>query len=192
MSVIDIAAGYISRGWSVVPIPPKSKAPRLDSWQELRISESELPRYFNDKDNVGISLGDASRWLIDVDLDHQLARELADNYLPATGAEFGRDSSRRSHRLYVVTGPVETRQYRLPKEHGKKMIVELRSTGVQTVFPGSVHETGEHITWDIEGEPTKVAPGLLAAAVNTLADEVQKRLAPPAINGHLTVTAPRT
>ena len=30
------------------------------------------------------------------------------------------------------------------------MLVELRSTGGQTVFPGSTHESGEAIRWDEE------------------------------------------
>ena len=51
-----------------------------------------------------------SGWLIDVDLDHPLAVELADEFLPPTASVFGRVGKPRSHRLYVVTEPIETQQ----------------------------------------------------------------------------------
>ena len=76
-------------------------------------------------------LGSPSGGLIDVDLDHLIAVELADVYLPATGAEFGRTSKLRSHRLYLVPDGVATRK-RQRKVDDKAMIVELRSTGCQT------------------------------------------------------------
>ena len=173
----NIASDYIARGWAVIPVPAKTKAPRIDGWEQLRISKTEVPQYFRANSNIGVLNGGPSKWLVDVDLDHPLARELADDFLPSTPAEFGRESSRRSHRLYVVTSEVETHQRRLPKVDGKaKMIVELRSTGSQTVFPGSVHPEGERIEWDSEGEPARVSAGLLVAATNALADEVEKRL----------------
>jgi hypothetical protein len=183
-----IARKFKQRGWAPIPIPPRSKIPPGDEWQNWRFDDHELTRHFRGNANIGVLNGEPSGWLIDVDLDHPLARELADDFLPKTASEFGRRSSRRSHRLYVVTEPIETHQRRLPKVDGKApMIVELRSTGSQTVFPGSVHPEGESIEWDSDGEPTKVAPGLLLAAVNALADEVTKRVCPkqetPSTNG---------
>jgi hypothetical protein len=118
--------------------------------------ESDLGHFFSAvRQNIGVLLGEPSRWLVDVDLDHPLALALADSYLPPTDSVFGRAGKRRSHRLYYVTGPVSTRQWRVGK---KQMIVELRSTGGQTVFPGSVHPTGEIIEWEIDGEPAIVDP----------------------------------
>src|SRR4051812_20725228 len=110
---------------AVVPIPPRTKAPQLDDWQTLRLSESEVDRHFAARSNIGVILGDPSGGLVDVDLDHQLAVELADEFLPPTNSEFGRPSKRRSHRLYLVDG-AKTHQ-RSVKPHG--MIVEIRSTG---------------------------------------------------------------
>ena len=57
-----------------------------------------------------------------------------------------------------------------PKENG--MLVEIRiggESGAQTVFPGSVHETGEHIEWSENGEPAKVEDGELLTGVSMLA-----------------------
>jgi hypothetical protein len=168
---------YLARGWAVIPIPTREKKPVIKVWENLRITESQLDLYFIGNSNIGVLTGEPSVWLIDVDLDHQFARELADAYLPSTGAEFGRASVRRSHRLFLATCPVDTVKWQSPKVEGKKqMIVELRSTGAQTVFPGSVHPSGEQIEWDRDGEPARVPPQLLTAGLNALAEEVKQRL----------------
>ena len=84
MSAIQIARLYHSRGWSVIPIPHRSKNPGFDGWQNLRLSEAELPCHFNGRpQNIGVLLGEPSGWLVDVDLDHPRAVELADQFLPA-------------------------------------------------------------------------------------------------------------
>src|SRR5262249_44634582 len=94
--------------------------------------------------NIGIVLGEASGWLVDVDLDAPEARALADAVLPPTLTS-GRASSVRSHRWYRAAR-ARTRQFRAPD---KSMIVELRAgPGMQTVAPPSIHETGELIEWD--------------------------------------------
>src|SRR4051794_5872499 len=101
-----IAQSYLVRGWAPIPIPPKTKAPNIDGWEQLRFGASDVEKYFRPNSNVGVLNGEPSGWQVDIDLDHTLARQLADEFLPATGAEFGRESARRSHRLYVVTSPV--------------------------------------------------------------------------------------
>ncbi len=49
------------------------------------------------------------------------------------------------------------------------MLVELRSTGAQTVFPGSIHETGEVIEWSNDGDPTLVNADALVHIVQRIA-----------------------
>jgi hypothetical protein len=56
------------------------------------------------------------------------------------------------------------------------MVVELRSTGAQTVFPGSVHPSGEPIEWDCDGEPTIVDPDVLQTQLQNIYLEVCRRL----------------
>ena len=51
-----------------------------------------------------------------------------------------------------------------------KMLVELRGDGGrQTVFPGSVHESGEPIEWVIQGEPLIIEYNVLCNVVKHLA-----------------------
>ncbi len=186
----SIAASYLRRGWRVVPVPHQSKAPVIDGWQTLRIGEARLDQYFGRaRMNVGVLLGQPSRWLIDIDLDHKLAVELAASLLPSTGAIFGRASKRRSHWLYYAASPVATRQWRLAD---KKMVVELRSTGGQTIFPSSIHPSGEQIQWDTDGELAVVDPLELEATLQQLYQDVCKRLniSRPPVPGRPTTSCP--
>ena len=140
-------------------------------------------------------MGAPSRGLIDVDLDHVVAVNLSASYLPMTGSVFGRAGKRRSHWLYYAGSAVSTRQWRLPDDN-KRMVVELRSTGGQTVFPGSVHPSGQAIEWERDGEPSTVDPAMLQEGLQRLFDEICRRLgvrqhtevAPP--NPHVSAIPP--
>lgn len=175
MSAIEVAREYTSRGWRVIPIPHQAKNPGLKAWQQLRLDDEALPHHFNGKpQNIGILLGEPSGWLVDVDLDHPRAVELAAQYLPPTPLRFGRSGKPESHWIYRVDAPVAT------KKHNSKsagMIVELRSTGTQTVFPPSVHPSGESIEFvDPLAEPAVVSPDVLLDGVKSLADSVRTEI----------------
>jgi hypothetical protein len=173
VSIIEAAEAYIQRGWSPIPIPAQKKAPNLRAWQNLRLDAKDVRRHFNGgEQNIGVLLGEPSGWLVDVDLDHPLAVAQAENFLPATLAIFGRSGKPRSHWLYRVTSSVETIKGKGPCG----MIVELRSTGCQTVFPPSVHPTGEAIEWFSDGEPLEIKPDELLQCVKDLTDEVLRRI----------------
>lgn len=169
------AQSYARRGWSVIPIPHRSKNPGFKGWEQMRLSVESLDQHFNGHpQNIGVLLGEPSGWLIDVDLDHMRAVELAPQFLPATPAIFGRPGKPRSHWIYRVSAPAATKKFR-SKSAG--MLVEFRSTGMQTVFPPSTHESGESIGWDqADHEPATVEPGELLESVQRLADAVKVEL----------------
>jgi hypothetical protein len=149
----DWAKYYLSHGWQVVLIPGASKVPRIKGWESLRITSRQISRYFYAGDqNIGVLLGVPSNLLVDVDLDHPLAVDLAARFLPKTPTIFGRISKPSSHWIYYLTEPAPTKQWRLPNR--KNVVLELRSTGSQTVFPGSHHPSGEPIHWETFGEPS--------------------------------------
>ena len=143
-SVLEAALDYCKRGWSVVPIPYKTKAPIITGWQKLRLTEAEISKRFKGKSNIGVLVGEPSGGLVDIDLDCDEACELADEFLPPTCAEFGHGKQPRSHRLYQVVGSVEYKAYtfKTGKRKGKKFIERRSGTGKQTVFPPSVHPPG--------------------------------------------------
>jgi hypothetical protein len=173
ISVFDVAVEYIKMGWRPVPIPYREKGPTITGWTELRIVEENAQHYFNGApQNIGIILGETSKGLVDVDIDCPEALLLAPHLLPATSGRFGRASKRASHWLYFSDVPKHLK-FEDPNIDGPgKTIVELRSGGVQTVFPGSVHVSGEDIDFEDGADPTqipRIERGMLEAAVGGLA-----------------------
>ncbi len=178
LTALDIAKDYRRRGWQPIPIAHRSKNPNLPGWQNLKLSESDLPNHFNGKpQNIGVLLGVMSKGLTDIDLDSPEAIKIADYFLPKTEAVFGRAGKPRSHRLYYCSsGKFE--KFNNPflisssdeSERKQACIVELRTgDGLQTVFPSSTHESGEPINWQSDGEPLEIDVQELRRAVALLA-----------------------
>ncbi len=165
---LEAARNYVRRGWSVVPVPFKQKRPVLKEWEQLRLGENDLDQYFDQPANIGLVLGEPSGWLVDVDLDCVEARAIAANYLPATQAKSGRTGAPDSHWWYIADG-AKTVQHRDPVT--KQMIVELRSTGGQTVVGPSLHPTGQQYEVLTE-EPAVIPAAELTACVAELAKRV--------------------
>lgn len=106
---------------------------------------------------------------------------IAPALLPKTPARFGRSSKRDSHYLYNTSLASKLGQAALQFKDpiSKGMLLEVRigggDMGAQTVFPGSVHESGELIKWEQEGEPAQIEDddllrrGKLLAALSLLA-----------------------
>jgi hypothetical protein len=174
MSSINVALDYVRRGWAPIPVPWRSKQPVLPEWQRLRIiDEPGLIEHFNGTpQNIGVLLGIPSSGLVDCDLDALEALGGAPAFLPPTRSRFGRPSRRDSHWLYIVEPPPKkTERWRDPEvfDQEKGTLLELRSTGGQTLFPGSEHPNAEPITWDEDGEVARVDGVALRAAMVHLA-----------------------
>lgn len=133
---LEAALEYRRRGFAVTPLD--GKTPILEKWQERDLADEELPRLFAGERNVGIVLGFGG--LVDIDLDNPLAVAAADRLLPGT-LKSGREKNPRSHWWYLCDPVPASRSYSLPGpmaerlgvDHGDAMLVELRSTGRQTV-----------------------------------------------------------
>ena len=184
ISTPDAATEYTRAGYRVVPVPFRAKNPGIKGWNKLRLAIVDLPHYFKaERQNIGMLLGEPSGWIVDVDLDHERAIELADTFLPKTTAIFGRPGKPRSHRLYRAARPVKSKQWVTKDAREKKQsIVELRSTGLQTVVPPSTHESGELISWESsEWHPADVDPDVLIESLERLAWAVRE----PSVRGAL-------
>ncbi len=129
--------------------------------------ENNLSKHFHDGNgkpqNIGILLGKPSKGLVDIDLDNFWSVQYTTHFLPETNAVFGRKSKRRSHYLYYCSD-AKTERFQ-----SSEMIVEIRAERTQTVFPGSVHVSGEPVTWDANGEPSHISFEELRSAVGKLA-----------------------
>jgi Bifunctional DNA primase/polymerase, N-terminal len=195
---LGIAIAYIRRGWSPVPVPFRQKGPTITDWQLLRLTEQTAPQYFNGGPlNIGVILGPASDNLADVDLDCDEAIALAPQFLPPT-IRFGRTTARGAHWIYRAEFPAATKAaiafddpVKLRTKPESARLVELRTgaarKGAQTVFPGSVHLSGEPIAWEGNGEkpPADVNSSELTGLVaRVAAAALLARYWPPKGNRH--------
>ncbi len=169
MTPLEFATKYQRRGWQPLPIAHRSKNPNFTDWQKFETTEADLSKHFNGAvQNIGVLLHNG---LTDIDLDSPEAVKIADYFLPETQAEFGRAQKLRSHRLYYCKG-ASFEKFNNPflTDRKKACIVEFRTgDGLQTVFPGSTHESGEAISWHKDGEPHQVDARTLRRAVARLA-----------------------
>jgi hypothetical protein len=46
VSVLDWACRYVRRGWSVMPVPPRSKNPGYKGWEQTCLAEADLADRF--------------------------------------------------------------------------------------------------------------------------------------------------
>src|SRR6516164_4402435 len=178
---LQVAQDYIKRGWNPVPVSRQTKKPIGSGWQNRVLTPTTAPRHFNGAAvNVGVQLGPNSHNLNDIDLDCPEAVQIGGLLLPATNATFGRKSKPRSHLLYVTDlaehinkACVQFHDVDGGKGKPGTMLLELRigggGKGSQTVFPGSLHPSGEAIEWFDAGDPRKLDGKALLSTVRRLA-----------------------
>lgn len=145
----------------------REKAILEPGWQDKDPYTSEqLTQILSDgQHNIVGVWGEKSGGIIDVDLDTDEARKLADHFLPITGREFGRAKFPRSHRLYRCHDLAS-----LTFANGTGAItVEVRSDKHATVLPGSEYPDGELCIWGAKGEILDITPEVLVPAVSYLA-----------------------
>lgn len=133
------ARSWLEIGIRPVPILPRSKKPKDGKgWNKARIELDTVSEFFKRGDNIGGLWGEPSGWIVDVDLDCAEAIAAADTLLPSTFI-YGRRLRPASHYLYKCEGIATF------KRHPAKgdMILEVRSTGSQSVLPPSIHPDGD-------------------------------------------------
>lgn len=153
-SEIHLAAAELRKyGLHTIRLRPRSKRPLEPAWQKRAEPDTD----FGNGENVGVVLGARSGGLVDVDLDSQESIHTA-RLLLHDLPSFGRPSSRESHRIAVCNDlPAEAKTIRLSYEGSSDVLIELRATGGQTVFPPSIHEgTGELIQWTEDRFPEAI------------------------------------
>src|SRR5919112_1611684 len=139
------AAALIRRGVAVIPVPAGEKNPGRPGWEALRITEEDIPDYWTNGQNVGVLCGWPSGWRVDADLDADEAVKIAGRFLAPTLTS-GRGSRSHSHWWYVAAD-AESSDW---KDVDGKKLVELRSTGRQTLVAPSTHPDGDGYVWHSE------------------------------------------
>ena len=172
-SIQKAFAAYTSKGWKCLPLDARKKSLTVTNWTDKEFKAEN----FKGLANIGVQLGSVSKNLIDVDLDHPLARKIAHWFLPPTTWRFGRmyagesDDIIASHHIYYVEGSTKSSaEWRLSKkETGGKIVkcIEYRGDDAQTAFPPSRHEST--VSWvDCTGEPALIAEKDLKMALGVL------------------------
>jgi Bifunctional DNA primase/polymerase, N-terminal len=171
---LAIARDLLARGYKPLPIPIGKKGPIIEDWQKLTITSDNVARYFNGAAlNVGAQMGPASGGLLDVDLDCPEAVALAPYFLPPTKLIYGRPGKRRSHWLYICSDEPEPKGSIKLTDEDKACVVELRigggGKGAQSVWPGSIHPSGERYEFDEDSGPASGTFAVFKDAVMKIA-----------------------
>lgn len=113
------------------------KQPEGSNWQNTPLKRWEIDESRN---NIGLLLGERSG-LVDIDCDCSEAVHIAQDILPAPALHFQRNES-SAHFIYRCVDAGKTVQ----RGHSST-VIELRSTGSQTMIPPSVHPDGVQLEW---------------------------------------------
>ena len=158
-------------GAQLVPVASGEKACLTKGWPAIRLSPDEVRQHLARGGNIAMRLGAGSGDLVDADLDSGEALALADIYLPVTGAEFGRRSKPRAHRIYRAPGAVYA-AFSDPLDGS--MLLELRADGRDggahaTTIPPSIVD-GDRREWHgATVEPADIEAAVLARRMGWLA-----------------------
>ncbi|KAF0170062.1 MAG: DnaB domain-containing protein helicase domain-containing protein [Limisphaerales bacterium] len=159
------AIAALKAGFQPVPVKPGEKRPQGSGWLDKSYTEAEIPAAFRPGCNLGLLLGEPSGWLVDVDLDAREAVAIASTFLPPTDMRHGRPGKPKSHAWYRSPG-LKTTTFKSPDG---TMLLELRSTGAQTVIPPSRHPSGEQHAFEASGDPATVPVDVLQRAAGKVA-----------------------
>lgn len=166
-SLLEAALAAAGRGWSVLPIRSRAKAP-LVPWlelQERRAHADEIRAWFArwPDANVGIVTGAISGLVVvDVDPGHGGRASLADleseiGKLPPTVEAI---TGGRGRHLYF-SHPGGT----VPNRAGILPGIDVRGDGGSLVIPPSVHPSGRKYRWMTGRSPDNLTPARMPAAL---------------------------
>ncbi|HVW57835.1 MAG TPA: bifunctional DNA primase/polymerase [Rhizobiaceae bacterium] len=155
VQTIDAARAFVERGWEPIPLQPTGKNPKA-SWKTPVVwGDQQISAEFSSNDNIGVALGERSNGLVDIDFDWPEAARIADAVF-ADLPSFGRPGSLRSHRIVRCHLSKGRLLFQLPAKNADALLVdrttvlEIRGDKHQTMFPPSIHPTGEVVRWDQE------------------------------------------
>lgn len=147
-TTLDYALRYLNEGFSILPLRPFSKKPRLSVWKRYQLrrpTENELRAWFqNDAYGVAVVCGNISNLII-IDADGEEWQAIANEFLKAfPSLQTTRMVSTGSGKLHILI-----RCKNIPENLTKKVRpfpggkIELRSKGHYCVAPPSTHPCGK-------------------------------------------------
>jgi len=127
------------------PFPTARRSPLCLAGRIFGLLLKMSPRYWTNGQNIGLLCGEPSGGRVDVDFDSEEAVSIAGRFLPPSLTS-GRESRPHSHWWYVSPG-AEGCDW---KDTDGRKLVELRSTGRQSLVAPSIHPGGERYVWHSE------------------------------------------
>ena len=156
LTTFDAARDSLALGIYPISIKPGVKKPVNNNWQDLRLTIDDLQEHFDNGQNIGWLLGIAPRFIADVNFDSPEALSLCAVYSrTANAANLRQEWSLNTHLFFKLPSEPAPNAFKNPfakKEDAKKMFIELRGKGQQTIVPPSIHISGEPYEWMKKGE----------------------------------------
>src|SRR6266851_2370394 len=171
-AIEQAAHDYMARGWNVLPLDPATKQ-AIGTWgaDKKRIDHTHVHGWFGGGENIAVVLGGTSAGICDIDCDwSEFADMVGRDPILKTLPCFGRKSAPNSHRIFAskdalaINGDCRIVKFALPDsmarharlvgDDHKLCIAELRANGHYTMFPPSIHPSGEEVTWHEALGPT--------------------------------------
>lgn len=175
--VLDIARGYLARGWSVVPMAAGQKRPivKWEEFQDRLPTDSEVEEWFSAKRdlNIGIVTGKVSNLVvIDIDPAHggdDSLSTLEGDYHPLPPTTTAITGGGGRHLYFRHPGPV------MHNRVGIRPGLDLRGDGGVIVAPPSRHPSGRLYEWAPGAGPDEQPPAALPTWLRFVLDEPEGR-----------------
>ncbi len=166
-----IAFGYLDRGWSAIPIRPRTKRPlvRWEPFQHRLPTAAELHEWFGRRPDAGIGIvtGSVSGLaVLDVDLGHGGDETLA---------ELERRHGKLPETVEAITGGGGRHLYfRYPDRALSSRVgiapgLDVRADGGLVVAPPSLHPSGRRYVWEVSHDPDDLSPAAMPGWLRELA-----------------------
>lgn len=178
-----IVKKYLQQGFKPIPVKSGEKAPMVKDWNNYDVNIDNLEENFpqDEKRNIAIRLGAVSSGIVDIDIDNKCVQPFADLFLPKTSYIFGRNSTPKSHYIYKITDDKYDTKKFTSKDHG--CLLEIRGNKCATVFPGSIHPSGEEYSFYQEGLIGEISYSILEKSAALIASCTLASLNWPAKGG---------
>lgn len=176
-SMLDAALGYLSRGWSVIPLQGKIPRVHWADYKTRKPTEQEVRAWWSQwpEAGVGAALGRVSG-IVRVDADGGGASVELERLggLPPT-MEFATPSGGRGWLLQYVEGVATEILWKGDEGHSE---LRVQSDRAYTVLPPSLHPAGGRYAWVNSLPPAKVPQWLYDRAVERVLQDLVKELRP--------------
>lgn len=142
------ALQYLAKGYSVIPLAPRQKGPRLANWSQYcrqLMSPDTALTYNGHNFNIGLCLGEASGVVaVDVDTDDPELLAKIEKILPLSPVK------KRGAKGYTAFYKFAGQTSKSVKNDKGTAGLDFLSSGRQTVLPPSVHPSGAEYVWTTE------------------------------------------